>query len=39
MDDAEDLDLVISMYNLLECSLNYSNTIGSLWFYSKNNYH
>ena len=24
------------MHNLLECSSNYSDTIGSLWFYSKN---
>ena len=23
------------MYNLLECSSNYSHTTGSLWFYSK----
>ena len=23
------------MYNLLECSSNYSDTTGSLWFYSK----
>ena len=34
-DDAEDLDLVILMYNLLEYSPNYSDTTGSLWFYSK----
>ena len=27
--------LVISMYNLLEYSSNYSNTTGSLWFYSR----
>ena len=23
------------MYNLIECSSNYSETKGSLWFYSK----
>ena len=23
------------MYNLLECTLNYSETIGDFWFYSK----
>ena len=34
-DDAEDLDLVISMYNLLEYSSNYSDTAGCLWFHSK----
>ena len=33
--DAEDLDLVMPMYNLLEYSSNYSGTTGSLWFYSK----
>ena len=25
----------MSMYNLLECSSNYSNTTKSLWIYSK----
>ena len=34
-DDAEDLDLVMPMYNLLEYNLNYSDTTGSLWFYSE----
>ena len=41
IDDAEDLDLVMRMYNLIEYILNYSETTGSLWFYSKdevNNY-
>ena len=33
--DAEDLYLVMPMCNLLECSSNYSDTTGSLWFYSK----
>ena len=35
IDDAEDLDLVMPTYNLIEYSLNYSDTTGSLWFYSK----
>ena len=35
IDDAEDLDLVMSMYNLIEYSSNYSETTGSLWFHSK----
>ena len=35
IDDAEDLSFAMSMYNLLECSLDYSETIGSLRFYSK----
>ena len=35
IDDAENLDLLIPMYNLKECSSKYSETAGSLWFYSK----
>ena len=35
LDDAEHLDLVVTMYNLLEYRSNYSETTGSLWFYSK----
>ena len=35
IDDAENLDLVMSMYNLIEYNSNYSSTTGSLWFYSK----
>ena len=35
IDDAEDLDFVMSMYNLIEYSSNYSETTGSLWFCSK----
>ena len=31
IDNAEDLDIVMSMYNLLEYSDNYSMTSGSLW--------
>ena len=34
-DDAEDLDLVMPMYNLIEYSSNYSETTGNFWFYSK----
>ena len=29
------MHLVTPMYNLIECSSNYSETAGSLWFYSK----
>ena len=35
IDYAEDLDLVMSVYNLTECSSTYSETIGRVWFYSK----
>ena len=35
LDDPEDLDLVMSMYNLIEYRSNYSETTGSLWFYFK----
>ena len=31
IDNAEDLDVVMPMYNLLECSRNYRKTTGSLW--------
>ena len=33
MEDANDLDIVIPMYNLLEYSKNYTKTIGSLYNY------
>ena len=33
--DAEHLELVMPTYNLVEYSSNYSETTGSLWFYSK----
>ena len=33
IDNAEDLDIVIPMYNLLEYSENHSMTSGSLWNY------
>ena len=35
MDDAENLDLVMPTYNLIEYSSNYSKTTESLLFYSK----
>ena len=35
MEDTEDLDLVMQMYNLLEYSSSYSDRTGSLWLYSK----
>ena len=33
IDNAEDLDVVIPMYNLIEYSKNYKKTTGSLWHY------
>ena len=36
IDNAEDLDVVMPMYHLLEYSKNYSKTTGSLWNYYKN---
>ena len=33
VDNAEDLDVAMPMYNLLEYSSNYYDTTGSLWFY------
>ena len=35
IDDTENLDLLMPMYNLIEYSPNYSETTGSLWLYSK----
>ena len=35
IDDVEDLDLIMSMYNLIEYNSNYSETTGSLWIYSE----
>ena len=35
IDDAENLDLTMAIYNLIEYSSNCSGTTGSLWFYSK----
>ena len=37
IDDPEDLDLNMLMYNLIEYSSNYSEITGRLWFYSENN--
>ena len=31
MNNAEDLDIVMAMYNLSECSESYSKTSASLW--------
>ena len=36
VDDAEKVDLMMQMYNLIEYSWNYSETTGDLSFYSKN---
>ena len=33
IDNAEDFDIVMPMYNLLEYSKNYRKTAGSLWNY------
>ena len=33
MDNAEDLDIAIAIYNLLEYTEDYSITSGSLWNY------
>ena len=33
LDNSKDLDVVRSMYNLIEYSDNYSKTFGSLWQY------
>ena len=35
IDNAEYIDIVMSMYNLIEYSDNYSKTSGSLWRYCK----
>ena len=35
LDDGEDIDLVMPMYNLLDISSNYSDTTGGLWVYSE----
>ena len=35
VDNAKDTDIVMSMYNLIEYSDNYSKTYGSLWQYYK----
>ena len=35
IDNAQDIDIVMPIYNLIECSDNYSKTSGSLWKYYK----
>ena len=35
LDNAEDIDIVMPMYNLIEYSDNYSKIFGILWLYSK----
>ena len=35
IDNAKDIDIVMSMYNLIEYSGNYANKTGSLWQYCK----
>ena len=35
IDNAEDLDVAMPMYNLLECSKNGKKTTGSLWNYHR----
>ena len=35
IDNAEDLDIAMPMYNLLEYSKNYRKTTGSLWNYNR----
>ena len=35
IDNAQDIDIVMPMYNLIEYSDNYSKTSGSLWQYCK----
>ena len=36
IDNAEDLNIVMPMYNLLECSYNYFMILGNLWNYYRN---
>ena len=38
IENAEDLDVVMTMYNLLEYSKNYSKTSGSLWNYYRDEF-
>ena len=37
IDNAQDIDIVMPMYNLIEYNDNYSKTSGSLWQYYKEN--
>ena len=36
IDDAEHIDITMPMYNLIEYSDNYSDTLGSLWQFKRN---
>ena len=38
IDNAQDVNIVMLMYNLIECSDNYSKTSGSLWQYYKDDF-
>ena len=33
IDNAKNINVVVPMYNLIECSNNYSKTSGGLWLY------
>ena len=35
VDDPNDIDIVMSVYNLIECSDRYSKTLDSFWQYYK----
>ena len=35
VDGADDLDIIMPMYNLIECSNNYSDTSGRLWRFKR----
>ena len=35
VDNADNLDIIMSMYNLIEYSDNYSDTSGSLWQFKR----
>ena len=39
IDNTDDLDIIMPMYNLLEYSQNYSMTSGSLWIYYRDEIH
>ena len=38
IDNAKSIDVVMPMYNLMECSDNYSKTSGILWLITKINH-
>ena len=35
VDNEKDLDVVIPVYYLIDCSVNYAETLGRLWQYDK----